>query len=92
MSDTRYLLARRFKVQKNRKQKNITEADFRYGWSHPISHQMFEEPCDNINDCFDSLDKVHKELTEHKDQYKYGYKIYKLEHIEESTTDLPHQL
>ena len=91
MQKTRYLLCNRFKHQINRKQKNITDADFRYRWSNPMEHHIFEEACDNCMDTFDSLDKVHKTLHEHADEYQYGYKIYKLEQIEEVSTDKAYQ-
>jgi len=91
MTEIRYILARRFKHQKNRKWNNLTEADFRYNWGYPNEHHIFRQTCDNAFDCFDSLDKVHKEVTEHPDEYPYGYKVFKLEKIEEVKVDKEYQ-
>lgn len=91
MTKTRYLLSRRMKLQTNRKWKNLTDADFRYHWGDPSEHHIFDEPCDNAFDCFDSLDKVHEILERHADDYPYGYRIFKLEQVEEVKTDKPYQ-
>ena len=91
MKKTRYLLCNRMKLQINRRQKNITDADFRYAWSYPMEHHIFEQDCDNCMDTFDSLDQVYNTLKEHAEEYQYGYRIYKLEPVEEVMTDKPYQ-
>ena len=92
MKTTRYMIAHRFKHQSNRKWKNITDADFHYSWAYPMSHDIFALKRPKFSqDSFDTLEQARAEVKGYTDEYKYGYRIYKVEFIEEHTQDIAYQ-
>ena len=85
------MIANRFKHQSNRKVKNITDADFYYAWDYPMSGDIFKEKSPNSFDSFNTLEQARAEIKEYADDHKYGYRIYKVEFIEEHTQDIAYQ-